>query len=81
VNTFSPTNGGQADVEAVVLKLLAKEPAGRYGSATEVESALAGCASAGDWTDAHAADWWAGVEAVSPDAPGDPTVTATGGGG
>jgi hypothetical protein len=42
---------------------------------------LAGCASAGDWTDAHAADWWAGVEAVSPDAPGDPTVTATGGGG
>ena len=69
--------GVPADVEAVVLRLLAKEPTERYGSAAEAETALAGCAAAGDWTDAHAAEWWARV-GVADASPVDPTVTAAG---
>jgi eukaryotic-like serine/threonine-protein kinase len=67
-----------ADLEAVVLTLLAKEPAERY-SATAADAALAACSAAGTWTDTHAADWWAAVGG-SPDTPNAaPTVTATGG--
>ncbi len=46
------------DLEAVVLRCLAKDPADRYQDAGELETSLTACASAGDW-DAHkAADWW-----------------------
>src|SRR5262249_21034061 len=39
-----------ADVEAVVLRCLAKDPTDRFQDAESLESALLGCVSAGQWT-------------------------------
>jgi serine/threonine-protein kinase len=47
-----------ADLERVVLRCLAKNPADRYPDATNLEQALAGCATAGLWTEDRAAAWW-----------------------
>jgi serine/threonine-protein kinase len=47
-----------ADLQAVVLRCLAKEPAQRFVGAEELETALAGCTSAGRWTEEEAARWW-----------------------
>jgi serine/threonine-protein kinase len=47
-----------ADLEAVVLRCLEKEPARRVQSAEELELALAGCACAAQWDRAQAAAWW-----------------------
>jgi serine/threonine-protein kinase len=47
-----------ADLEAVVLRCLAKDPAQRYPDVQSLDSALAGCAAAGAWTEAEAAAWW-----------------------
>jgi eukaryotic-like serine/threonine-protein kinase len=47
-----------ADLEAVVLRCLAKTPADRYATAAELERALAACAAAGTWSAARASDWW-----------------------
>ena len=46
------------DVEAAVLRCLAKAPGERYATATELESALAGCAAAGEWRAERARGWW-----------------------
>lgn len=64
-----------ADLEAVVLKLLAKSPAERFASAGEVELALAGCATP-DWTETHAAEWWASTSPTPPADDAAATVTA-----
>jgi hypothetical protein len=53
-----------ADLEAVLLKGLAKRPSERYGSAREFGEALAACSAAGKWTNQESNTWW---------------VTATGG--
>jgi serine/threonine-protein kinase len=45
------------DLEAVVLRCLAKPPAERFADATSLDRALAGCASAGQWTEERAAAW------------------------
>ena len=50
--------GVPADLEAVVLRCLAKEAADRWPSAGALDEALARCACAGDWTQAAAAEWW-----------------------
>jgi serine/threonine-protein kinase len=47
-----------ADLEAVVLRCLAKEPARRFASAEELDRALAHCCSFGTWSEAEAAAWW-----------------------
>ncbi len=47
-----------ADLQAVVLRCLAKEPARRFAGAEELDSALAECADAGRWTEEDAARWW-----------------------
>jgi serine/threonine-protein kinase len=47
-----------ADLERVVLRCLAKDPGERFASAQDLESALAGCLTAGRWTDEEAAGWW-----------------------
>ncbi len=47
-----------ADLEAVVLRCLAKKPADRYRTIDEVEKALAACACAAHWTEDDAAVWW-----------------------
>ena len=50
-----------ADLAAVVMRCLAKDPAARYASAGELADALRACACAGSWTAADAADWWAAL--------------------
>jgi hypothetical protein len=46
------------DLEAVVLRCLAKDPAERFADAESLDLALAGCQTAGHWTEKQAADWW-----------------------
>jgi len=46
------------DLEAVVLRCLAKDPEERFPDATSVAQALDACRSAGDWTELDAAAWW-----------------------
>jgi serine/threonine-protein kinase len=47
-----------ADLEAVVLKCLAKAPANRYADVRSLDAALAGCGAAGQWSEEDAAEWW-----------------------
>jgi serine/threonine-protein kinase len=57
-----PPSRGRADVpedlERVVLRCLAKDPADRFPDAEDLEHALGACACAGDWDRARAARWW-----------------------
>jgi serine/threonine-protein kinase len=46
------------DLEAVVLRCLAKQPESRYGSAEELRDALASCRAARGWNRDSAACWW-----------------------
>jgi serine/threonine-protein kinase len=47
-----------ADVQAVVLRCLAKDPGQRYPDADSLEQALARCRCADDWDREQAAAWW-----------------------
>jgi serine/threonine-protein kinase len=47
-----------ADLERVILRCLAKKPEDRFPDAESLEQALAECAAADRWTQAHAARWW-----------------------
>jgi eukaryotic-like serine/threonine-protein kinase len=47
-----------ADVEAIVLKCLSKEPADRFASSAALGEALAACSVAEQWTRHDAARWW-----------------------
>jgi serine/threonine-protein kinase len=47
-----------ADLEAVVLRCLAKRPADRFSSADALGQALGRCASAAEWDAHRAAEWW-----------------------
>jgi serine/threonine-protein kinase len=47
-----------ADLEAVVLRCLEKEPGKRFPDADTLEKALAACHDAGHWTEEDAAAWW-----------------------
>jgi len=49
-----------ADLEAVVLRCLQKDPEQRFPNAVQLRAALAACADAAGWNAQHAADWWAG---------------------
>ena len=46
------------DLEAVVLRCLAKDPEERFPDVARVEQALCACRSAGDWIESDAAAWW-----------------------
>ena len=47
-----------SDLEAVVLKLLAKNPEDRFHNAQELDDALRACEEADRWTRKNAALWW-----------------------
>ncbi|HEX6244163.1 MAG TPA: serine/threonine-protein kinase, partial [Polyangiales bacterium] len=47
-----------ADLEAIVLRCLAKSSADRYPSAAELERALAACETANAWSSDRARAWW-----------------------
>jgi len=49
-----------ADLEAVLLACLAKRPEDRPATAHVLRERLLACAVAGRWTNARAAQWWAG---------------------
>jgi serine/threonine-protein kinase len=55
------------DLDAVILRLLAKDPTDRYASAAETGDALAACAAAADWTEAQATEWWDRVKLADMD--------------
>jgi serine/threonine protein kinase len=46
------------DLEAVVLRCLAKNPKDRYPDTTSLARALDACADAPNWSPEHAAHWW-----------------------
>jgi serine/threonine-protein kinase len=46
------------DLEQVVLRCLAKDPAERFPDAESLEQALCGCSCAADWDRKRAARWW-----------------------
>jgi hypothetical protein len=52
-----------ADLERVVLRCLAKDPADRFQDAKATERALAECTCTHDWDHDRAAAWWHQVEA------------------
>ncbi|MGD9905086.1 MAG: serine/threonine-protein kinase [Vicinamibacterales bacterium] len=47
-----------ADLDAVIMRCLERDPARRFATAAELDLALAGCADAGGWSDEDAARWW-----------------------
>lgn len=47
-----------ADLEAVLMRCLAKSPEDRYSDALELEQALASCAAVNEWNAQQAAVWW-----------------------
>jgi serine/threonine-protein kinase len=47
-----------ADLEAVILRCLEKDPERRFPDAESLDAALARCGCAGRWTDELASDWW-----------------------
>jgi serine/threonine-protein kinase len=49
-----------ADLAAVVARCLAKDPNGRFPSATHLDRALGQCGCAADWSPDRAATWWQG---------------------
>jgi serine/threonine-protein kinase len=63
------------DLEAVLLRCLAKKPADRFASAEALEQALAECACANEWSSRLAARWWQDHDTRPHESGGDaPTV-------
>jgi serine/threonine-protein kinase len=65
-NALQP--GVPADLEAVVMRCLEKDPKRRFEDVASLDKALAACACAGQWTEEAAARWW--QELAPPPAPG-----------
>ncbi len=51
-----------ADLEAIVMRSLAKSPADRFPDTASLAAALAECECAGRWSRHDAADWWAKID-------------------
>src|SRR5262249_41798174 len=50
--------GVPADLEAVIMRCLAKKPEDRYPDARAFAAALAACQCAAEWDEFHAEQWW-----------------------
>jgi serine/threonine-protein kinase len=61
--------GVPADLERIILGCLAKKPEDRFQDTASLEQALAECAGANLWTQAHAARWWQENEQTGPREP------------
>jgi serine/threonine-protein kinase len=61
--------GVPADLERIILRCLAKKPEDRFQDTDSLEQALAECAGANLWTQAHAARWWQENEETGPREP------------
>ena len=48
-----------ADLDALIVRCISKDPAARYADVSQLDRALAGCEASGKWTDADARVWWA----------------------
>jgi serine/threonine-protein kinase len=46
------------ELQAIVLRCLAKDRADRFASAASLEKALAGCPTVDQWNEEEAANWW-----------------------
>jgi hypothetical protein len=55
-----------AELEALLLRCLAKAPSDRPADASELQRELERCVVEGTWTSADAAAWWAGHEQPAP---------------
>jgi eukaryotic-like serine/threonine-protein kinase len=55
-----------ADLEAVILRCMAKAPRDRYQTAANLSAALGRCAAAGRWGRKEAAQWWQTRESGTP---------------
>jgi serine/threonine-protein kinase len=72
-------DGLPVDLQAVVLRCLAKDPTDRFADAGRLEQALAACDCAAAWTREQAAGWWhehSGDEIGAPDPAMQPTGPA-----
>jgi len=56
-----------ADLDKIVLRCLAKKPEDRFADVDSLETALASCECATQWSDEAAAAWWRSVEDTSSD--------------
>lgn len=50
--------GVPSDLQAVILRCLAKMPEERFATAADLSAALAGCEAAGGWSAEEARGWW-----------------------
>jgi serine/threonine-protein kinase len=64
--------GVPADLEAVVLRCLAKKPEERYASVRDLAGALAACAAAADWSPSQADAWWSVEGTIAADGASSP---------
>jgi eukaryotic-like serine/threonine-protein kinase len=65
-----------SDLEAVILRCLAKDPADRFENAHALREALAACISSAEWSSSMAATWWQKHETPERDAAGaDASIT------
>lgn len=64
-----------ADLEAVVMRCLAKDPAQRFSTARALAEALLACGAAEGWNQAQARAWWTERKLPKPLAAGVPTTS------